>query len=276
MRRAAHRAHPHPALAHRSGDRAGAARPGPGVATPRLHPYGRLVHRHRPGSPHGAHRPRRRGPRGRRTPAGRARARRVRRAPVPQPADGPAAHRPPAGAVQLPRPGRRIAGPPPHRRRRGQPVRRRGQRLDRRGHRKPARGLHPRRGHARRDHRALARRPGTHRGRLHDRRAHGAGHPAPARPVLPGAAGGPGRTLRRAELVRLRPASGHRRAGRGDGLGDRPAPGRGRRLHHRRRRQGRPGPGRGPAGRRPYGRPRHGGGGRGPARPRPRHRIRPG
>lgn len=50
---------------------------------------------------------------------------------VPQPADGPAADRPPAGAVQLPGPGWRVRGPAPHRRRTGQPVRRRGQRLDR-------------------------------------------------------------------------------------------------------------------------------------------------
>lgn len=105
VRRAARRAHPDPALAHRSRDRPGAARPGPGGGAPRLHPNGRLVHRHRPGTARAAHRPRRGGPRGRRTPAGRARAHRVRRAAVPQSADGPAAHRTPAGAVQLPRPG---------------------------------------------------------------------------------------------------------------------------------------------------------------------------
>ena len=254
MRRAAHRVDPHPAVAHRSRDRAGAARPGPGAGAPRLHPHGRLVHLHRARAAHGAHRPGGGRARGRRTPAGRVRARRLRTTQVSQPADGPAADRPPAGAVQLPRPGQRVPGAAHHRRRPGQPVRRRGQRVDRRGHRKPARGVHPRRGHPRRDHRALAERAGARRGRLRDGRAHGTGHPAPAGPVLPGPDGGHGRTLRRAELVHLRPASGHRRAGRGDGVRDRAAPGRGRRLHHRRRRKPGPGPQGGPAGRRPHGR----------------------
>src|SRR5687768_17855514 len=40
--------------------------------------------------------------------AGRARTRCVRRAQVPRPADGTAAYHPPAGAVQLPRPGQRV------------------------------------------------------------------------------------------------------------------------------------------------------------------------
>ena len=130
VRRAADRADAHPAVAHRSRDRAGAARPGPGARPPRLHPHGRLVHLHRARTAHRAHRPRRGGARGRRTPAGRARARRLRPAQVPQPADGPAAERAPAGAVQLPRPGQRVPGAAHHRRRPGQPVRRRGQRVD--------------------------------------------------------------------------------------------------------------------------------------------------
>ncbi len=274
MRRAADRADAHPADAHRSRHRAGAARPGPGARPARLHPYRRLVHRHRPRTAQRAHRSRRGGAGGRGASAGRARACRLRPAQVPQPADGPTPEGAAAGAVQLPRPGQRGAGGAHHRRRPGQPVRRRGQCVARR--RTPAGDVHPGRGRPRRAGRALAARPGAHRGRRRDRRADGAGDPAAEGPVLPGPAGRLGRPVRRPELLHLRPPPGHRRPGRGDGVRDRAAPGRGRRIRHRRRR--RPGPGArgGPAGRGPYDRPGDGRGGRGVARPGPRHRLRPG
>lgn len=138
--------------------------------------------------------------------------------------------------------------------------------MDRRGHRQPARGLHPGRGRPRRDHRALAPRTGTDRGGRRDGRAHGAGQPSPAGPVLPGPADGPGRTLRRPELVHLRTAPGHRRVVPGDGIRARTAPGRGRGLHHGRGREPGAGPRRGPPPRRPH---RRGGDGRPGRRPAP-------